>query len=152
MFWYRWAPALAGPCGPFENHSHHHQGRCRPVENRGQGWGSGFGVRRPLRFMVRELDLSPQQAESLAAILDDLKTQRAQAAVDHKKALAAISDALVRDTLDVAAIDAATKARAASAAAVEQAVAAALERTHALLSADQRRRLAYLLRTEALTI
>mgnify|MGYP007011844417 FL=1 len=81
--------------------------------------------------MVRELDLSPQQAESLAAILDDLKTQRAQAAVDHKKALAAISDALVRDTLDVAAIDAATKARAASAAAVEQAVAAALERTHA---------------------
>ena len=118
----------------------------------GHGWGRGFGVRRPLRFLARQLELSDEQTAKLAAILDELKTQRAQAKVDHKKAIGAISDALEADELDTAKIEAATKARADSAAEVERAVVRALERTYAMLDAEQRRHLAYLLRTDAITI
>jgi Spy/CpxP family protein refolding chaperone len=121
------------------------------MEHRGRGFG-GFGVRRPLRFLSRELDLDAEQTESLAAVLDELKTERAQAQVDHKKAIAAIATALAGDDFDAAAVKTATDARAASAAAVEHAVANALERTHALLDAEQRKRLAYLLRTDGITI
>ncbi len=118
----------------------------------GHGWGRGFGVRRPLRFLARQLELSDEQTAKLAAILDELKTQRAQAKVDHKKAIGAISDALEADEFDAAKVEAATKARAESAAEVERAVARALERTYAILDAEQRRHLAYMLRTDALSI
>jgi len=70
------------------------------MESRGHGWGPGFGVRRPLRFLARELDLDVAQTERLAAILDVLKTQRAQAQVDHKKAVSEIADALAADPYD----------------------------------------------------
>lgn len=122
------------------------------MESRGRGWGPGFGVRRPLRFLARQLELSPGQTEQLAAILDDLKTQRAQAKVDHKKALGAIAAAISGSEFDADAVKAATEARARSAAEVEQAVATALEHTHALLDSEQRKRLAYLLRTDGITI
>jgi Spy/CpxP family protein refolding chaperone len=148
MFWQKWAFAHPGPCGPF----HHHRHRHHTSENRSHEWGRGFGVRRPLRFLARELELDPEQTEALAEILEDLKIQRAQAKVDHKKAIGAIAGALAGDTFDAVAVEAATQARAHSAAEVERAVAKALERTHALLDAEQRKRLAYLLRTDGITI
>src|SRR5690349_282243 len=46
------------------------------------GGGGAFGVRRPLRFLAYRLNLSETQVEELAKILDELKTERAQAAVD----------------------------------------------------------------------
>src|SRR5262245_8462388 len=48
----------------------------------GFGPGGGFGVRRPLRFLAHKLELDEQQVVQLARILDELKTERAQAAVD----------------------------------------------------------------------
>ena len=52
----------------------------------GGGWPGGpFGVRRPLRFLAYKLDLDEAQTAELAAILDDLKTERAQAAVDQRR-------------------------------------------------------------------
>ena len=151
MFWRKWAYAHAGSCG-----SHHHQHREREdrpwSESRAHGWGPGFGVRRPLRFLARQLDLSEEQVSDLAAILDALKTQRAQAKVDHKKAIGAIADALSADPFDAAAVKQATEARAESAAEVERAVARTLEQVHALLDAEQRKKLAYLLRTEGISI
>jgi Spy/CpxP family protein refolding chaperone len=102
--------------------------------------------------MARQLELSEDQTEHMAAILDELKTQRAQAKVDHKKAVGAIADALAAESFDAQKVSAATEARAASAAEVERAVAKALERTYALLDAEQRKRLAYLLRTDGITI
>ena len=61
----------------------------------GFGPGGGFGVRRPLRFLAHKLDLDNDQVVQLARILDELKIERAQAAVDDRRALA---DPDVRDT------------------------------------------------------
>src|SRR5579885_3535564 len=46
--------------------------------------GGGFGVRRPLRFLAYKLNLNEEQVAELAKILDELKTERAQAAVDDR--------------------------------------------------------------------
>src|SRR5262245_11913527 len=44
--------------------------------------GEDFGVRRPLRFLAYRLGLDERQVSELAIILNELKTERAQAAVD----------------------------------------------------------------------
>lgn len=150
MFWQQWAHARGGHCGPRHNHQHSHGPRSGAGDPRGAG--RGFGVRRPLRFLARQLELTNEQTERLAALLDALKTQRAQASVDHKKALGAFADVFAADEYDGAAVKAATEARAASVAEVERAVAKAIEQTYALLDAEQRKRLAYLLRTDGITI
>src|SRR4029453_5507670 len=56
-------------------------------EESGQfGFGGGaFGVRRPLRFLAYKLGLEETQVSELAKILDEIKTERAQAAVDHRR-------------------------------------------------------------------
>ena len=61
--------------------------------------GGGLGVRRPLRFMAYKLDLNQQQVDQLAKILDDLKTERAQAAVEERRVLGHFADALGGDAL-----------------------------------------------------
>jgi hypothetical protein len=53
--------------------------------------GGAFGVRRPLRFLAYKLELNDAQVSELARILDELKTERAQAAVDHRRALSAFA-------------------------------------------------------------
>ena len=60
----------------------------------GFGPGGGFGVRRPLRFLAHKLDLDEKQVVLLARILDELKTERAQVAVDDRRTLADFADAL----------------------------------------------------------
>ena len=138
-------------------HAHHRadcgssQAESHPASRRG-GRRSGFGVRRPLRFLARQLELDSRQVERLAALLDGLKIQRAQAAVDHKKATAAFADAFEADEFDASSVKQATEARNASLAEVERAVERTLEQTYALLERDQRKRLAFLLRTDELTI
>jgi Spy/CpxP family protein refolding chaperone len=114
--------------------------------------GGGFGVRRPLRFMAWKLELSEEQVEKLAAILDGLKTERAQAAVDHRRSVGAFADAIGGEAFDAAAVTAAADARVQSADRLKTAVVDALRRTHEMLNADQRKQLAYLLRSGQLTI
>lgn len=114
--------------------------------------GGGFGVRRPLRFLAHRLELDEEQVGELAAILDELKTERAQAAVDDRRAISSLADAVASDAFDDAKVTAATGARAKSAERVEAAVARALGRLHKLLQPEQRAQLAYLLRTGALSM
>lgn len=155
MFWkHAWAWAHGGPCGPphWQHRDHHqHQSHSR---GGGEGrWGRGpWGVRRPLRFMARQLDLDEDQVAELAAILDDLKTQRAQTRVDRRKAVSVFADVFLEDTFDADRVKEACAARAESERLVEEAVAKALARTFALLDKEQRKRLAYLLRSEGLSI
>src|SRR5579883_2516614 len=47
-----------------------------------EGGGGGFGVRRPLRFLAHKLGLDEPQIAEFARILNELKTERAQAEVD----------------------------------------------------------------------
>jgi hypothetical protein len=86
-------------CGPGGG-GHHGHGRERAEawEASGgpdlDGGGGGFGVRRPLRFLAYKLELDEAQVERLARILDELKIERAQAAVDHRRSTAGLADAV----------------------------------------------------------
>jgi hypothetical protein len=115
--------------------------------------GAGaFGVRRPLRFLAHKLELDEEQVAELAAILGDLKTERAQAEVDARRATGALADAVAGDTVDAERLADGGGLRVKSAERLRDAVTSALRRIHALLRPEQRRRLAYLIRTGTLRV
>lgn len=117
------------------------------------GFGGGaFGVRRPLRFLAYKLHLEDAQVAALARILDELKTERAQAAVDQRRTLSAFADAVSSEAFDRTKAEAGAKLRLESADRLRNAVVTALGRLHELLDAEQRERLAYLIRTGTLSI
>ncbi len=148
-----------------------HESRGRGHHERGHGHDAGppwaahfggdgdgdfsagaFGVRRPLRFLAHKLDLTDEQVAELARTLDDLKTERAQGAVDHRRTTSAFADAIAGESFDEAKVAEAADARVKSAERLRAAVVKALSRIHASLDAEQRSKLAYLLRTGALSI
>jgi Spy/CpxP family protein refolding chaperone len=115
--------------------------------------GAGaFGVRRPLRFLAYKLDLDEQQVAELARILSDLKTERAQAEVDGRRAISALADAIAAEHFDAERANQGGAMRVATAEHLRDAVVKALTRIHALLEPEQRERLAYLIRTGTLQI
>jgi Spy/CpxP family protein refolding chaperone len=116
------------------------------------GFGGGLGVRRPLRFLAHKLDLDDKQVAELARILNELKTERAQAEVDRRRTVAAFADAIAGDTFDATKAAEGGDLRVKSTERVRDAVLKALQQIHALLNADQRVRLAYLIRTGTLVI
>jgi Spy/CpxP family protein refolding chaperone len=124
-----------------------------PEEGEGEGFGGGaFGVRRPLRFLAYKLELDERQVAELARILDELKTERAQAEVDRRRSLSAFADAVAGDAFDDAKAKQAAGQRVATAERLRDAVTSALGRLHALLEKEQRERLAYLIRTGVLAL
>ena len=123
-----------------------------PHGGEGFGFGGGFGVRRPLRFIAYKLELDEQQVAELAKLLDQIKTERAQVEVDDRRALSDFADALSGDTFDAAKVGAAGERRVASAARLRDAVNQFLSSVHAILRPDQRAKLAYLIRTGALSV
>jgi Spy/CpxP family protein refolding chaperone len=148
--------ASFGPEGGGGWRGHGHHGPDHPFHHGGPGggdeFGGGFGVRRPLRFLAFKLELSEKQVSDLAAVLSELKTERAQASVDQRRTTTALADAVAGDVFDEAKAKSAADERTKSNERVQQAVASALSRIHALLEPEQRTRLAYLLRTGALSI
>lgn len=113
---------------------------------------SGFGVRRPLRHMAHKLDLDDEQIDTLAGILNVLKTERAQARLDEQRSIAGIADAVEVDDFNEAAAAEALSARVEAAERLKEEVLTTLRKTHAMLDPEQRKRLAYLLRSGQLTI
>jgi Spy/CpxP family protein refolding chaperone len=142
-----------GGCGPGGGGGH---ARHQWAQGHGGGDdsfdGGSFGVRRPLRFLAYKLELDDKQVDALARVLDELKTERAQAAVDHRRTTSAIAEAVAAETFDAAAVAKAAAARVESAERLRDAVVKALQGMHAILNADQRAKLAYLLRTGTLSI
>jgi Spy/CpxP family protein refolding chaperone len=137
--------------GPQEGHRHTHGGG--PGGGDGDDFGAGgLGVRRPLRFLAFKLDLEDAQVTELAAILSELKTERAQAVVDQRRTTSALADAVAAESFDDAKVRSAADERVKSTERVQAAVVGALRRIHALLKPEQRTKLAYLLRTGALSI
>ncbi len=114
--------------------------------------GGSFGVRRPLRFLAYKLDLEEPQITELARILNELKTERAQAAVDDRRAVSGLADAVAGESFDPTKAKAAAGARVGSAEKLRDAVVAALGKIHALLTPEQRKKLAYLIQTGTLSI
>jgi Spy/CpxP family protein refolding chaperone len=135
-------------CGSGSRHrpwfEHHHYAP--------DSFSGGFGVRRPLRFLAWKLGLEEAQVAELAAILNELKTERAQNAVDDRRALTLLADAAAGESFDAAKAEEATRLRSQSAERVQRQVVEALRRIHALLRPEQRAQLAYLLRTGTLAM
>ena len=135
-------------------HAEHggHGGYQAAGHDQGHAHGPMFGVRRPLRVMANELELDDEQVEQLARIIDELKTGRAQAAVDERRSVGAIADTLLESAFDRDKLKAALDLRVTSAERLRDAVLAALASTHAMLRPEQRKKLAYLLRSGQITI
>jgi Spy/CpxP family protein refolding chaperone len=143
-------------CGPDGGSSESYEGRggwhAHGFGHQGDEGGGHFGVRRPLRFLSYKLDLEENQTTELAKILDDLKTERAQGAVDDRRAVAAFAEAVAGGSFDAAKAAEAAKGRSDSAERLGKAVTKALEKIHALLTPEQREKLAYLVRTGTLSL
>ncbi len=133
--------------GPHHHGPHDHGGHGGSGEDFG-----GFGVRRPLRFLAFKLELEEPQVTELATILSELKTERAQAAVDQRRTTSSLADVVAGEAFDEAKARGAADERTKSNERVQVAVVRALGRIHALLKPAQRAKLAYLLRTGALSI
>jgi hypothetical protein len=113
----------------------------------GDDGGSSFGVRRPLRFIAYKLGLSEMQVTHLAEIINTIKTERAQSAVDDRRAQAAFAAALEGEKfLDEQAGSGATT-RVQSSERLQKVIVESLKQMHQLLNEEQRAKLAYLVRT-----
>jgi Spy/CpxP family protein refolding chaperone len=152
------AVSIGAACGP-AGHEADRPGRerrsdescCEPHviamdAEAGFGFG-GFGVRRPLRFLAHKLGLTEPQIGELAAILDALKIERAQAAVDDRRTLSGFADAMSGETFDEKKATEGAALREKSADRLAGAVVQALGRIHRMLTPEQRERFAYLIRT-----
>jgi Spy/CpxP family protein refolding chaperone len=109
-------------------------------------------VRRPLRFLAHKLELDEKQVAELARVLDELKTERAQAAVDHRRTVTAFAEAVSGETFEESRASEGAALRLQSAERLRDAVLTALRRIHELLRPEQRARLAYLIRTGTLSL
>jgi Spy/CpxP family protein refolding chaperone len=145
---HRGAYAGCGPGVSFERR----EPRAAGEEFQAAFGGGAFGVRRPLRFLAFKLGLEETQVSELAKILDELKTERAQAAVDDRRALTAIAEAVGADSFDEAKAKGAATLRVKSAENLQDAVNRAMGRIHAILNPEQRAKLAYLIRTGSLQV
>src|SRR5262245_24690418 len=85
-------PAGCGPSGEGWRGGEH--AYAAGGDSEGDFGGGAFGVRRPLRFLAHKLDLDEKQVAELARVLNELKTERAQAAVDHRRTVAGFADAI----------------------------------------------------------
>jgi Spy/CpxP family protein refolding chaperone len=143
-----------GPSGEHEGHPGHHghPGEVQAGGDAFEGDFGSFGVRRPLRFLAHRLDLDEKQIGDLAGILNVLKTERAQAAVDHRRTVAGFADVIASEAFDGAKAGAVAAERVKSAEHLRDALVTALGGIHALLRADQRAKFAYLIRTGAHTL
>lgn len=139
--WGRWAG-----CGPFADSRSWYQSYASGGRHGDYG-GTAFGVRRPLRLLAYKLDLDPDQVNELARILSELKTERAQAEVDERRTVAAFADALAAAAFDAEKASEGAGLRVKSTQRLQDALVNALRQIHTLLDAEQRTKLAYLIRT-----
>ena len=145
-----WASCGVGAAGPAWGS--HRQAVAAADGCGGDSLGSAFGVRRPLRFLAFKLQLNESQVAELARILNELKTERAQADVDDRRALAGLADAIAGASFEEARATQAAAQRVTSTQRLQDMVVKALGRIHALLNTEQRANLAYLIRTGTLTL
>lgn len=114
--------------------------------------GGAFGVRRPLRLLAYKLGLDEAQVAEMARILDALKTERAQAAVDERRTLTAFAESIGGDVFDEALARKGAESRRKGGERLADAVVEALGRMHAILQPEQRAKFAYLIRTGVLVL
>ena len=122
----------------------------KPYETRRHG--GSFGVRRPLRYLSYRLDLDEEQVRRIAAILDVLKTEREQAALDEARTVTEIATLVPHQELTVDALREALAPRVAAAERMQLAVARAANDIADALDDDQRHEFAYLLNAKSFSL
>jgi hypothetical protein len=142
----------AWPCGPRLAYAGlYFPTTCESRQHRA-GRGASFGVRRPLRYLGYHLDLDDGQMRRVAAILNRLKTEREQAALDEKRSAAAVAELMTGETPLDEQLAAALAPRIDSAERLKGEITRAIKELHEVLDADQRERLADLLRSGTLSL
>ena len=122
-------------------------------EHRHGGRRSGsFGARRPLRFLGYQLDLDEKQRRKIGAVLNDIKVDREQAALDEKKMISELADQIGRSERGPDAFKQTLSTRVRSTEHLQGRIADALEKIIETLDDDQREEFAYLLRTGSFRI
>ncbi len=130
-------PAIA----PMASRFHDHGGR-----------EAGFGVRRPLRYLRYQLDLDESQTRRVAAVLNRLKLEREQGAVDEKRAVHAVADLVADKTPLQEELQAALAGRVQLAEKLQTEVGHAVREMCETLDDDQRQVFADMLRGGSITI
>jgi Spy/CpxP family protein refolding chaperone len=125
---------------------------CSPELRASHEGGSDFGVRRPLRLLTYKLSLNEAQVAEMARVLDELKTERAQAAVDDRRTLTSFADSIGGDAFDEALAKKGADLRRTGGERLSEAVVKALGRIHKILEPAQREKFAYLIRTGVLVL
>jgi len=111
-----------------------------------------FGVRRPLRYLSYQLDLDEPQRRRIAAVLDRVKMQREQSALDEKKVSGKLADLIEKPEFDSDSVKETLSDRVESTQSLQKTIAEAISEIVGLLDPDQREELAYLIRTGAFRI
>src|SRR5450432_3635092 len=135
--WSSCSPGGRGQGWAGQGHTHGSGGDYGDGDGEGGG-GGPFGVRRPLRFIAYKLDLDERQVGELARVLDELKTERAQAEVDRRRTMSAFADAVAGEAFDEGKAKDGADLRVGSAQRLRDAVTKALGRIHGLLDKEQR--------------
>lgn len=144
---FRYAYGGFGPHAGFRHRGHWRGAESRPHVCFSRHSGPGLGVRRPIRYLAYKLDLDEAQVRELATILDRLKTARAQGDVDDRRTTADLAGAMEAAEFDEAGARAALDERGRSAEQLRAETLATLRQLHRLLDPEQRRELAYLIRS-----
>ncbi len=114
-------------------------------------FGAGtMGIRRPLRFLTWRLHLTSDQVAEAAKILERLKIERAQAAVNLRRAASEFAEGVESEEFGRGHVESAGQTRLEAARRVQETVAGALEELHGLLDEDQREKLAMLIRSRTI--
>lgn len=151
---HRWNRArLASGCGRHPGHGEAEEGSfAAELHASHEGGGGDFGVRRPLRLLTYKLGLNEAQVAEMARVLDELKTERAQAAVDDRRTLTSFADSIGGDAFDEALARKGADLRRSGGERLSDAVVKALGRIHKILEPAQREKFAYLIRTGVLVL
>ena len=136
----------------YEQREHSSRQASRQGKWGGSRRGGRFGARRPLRYLSYQLDLDDSQRRRIAAVLERMKVDREQVALDEKKTIAELASLVRRDDLSVDALRSALAPRVRSSETLQAETARALQDIVETLDADQREEFSYLLSSGAFRI
>ena len=104
-----------------------------------------FSVKRPLRFLIHKLDLDDEQVIEVADALSDFRIERDQADVERRRAKKVLVGALRGDEFDAEKAAEGVDKQVDASRRLHEAFVESLERVHAVLTPEQREKLAFLL-------
>ena len=104
-----------------------------------------FGIKRPLRFLIRKLELDEEQVMVVMDAMSDFRIERDQAGIEARRARKVLVSALTGDEFDREKAAEAVEQQVESHRRLREAFVDALERVHGILNAAQREKLSFLL-------